>query len=295
MADKRYYWLKLKDDFFTENKRIKKLRKIAGGDTYTIIYLKMLLRSLKDNGKLYYEGVEEDFASELALDIDEDEENVKITVQFLLMNGLLEQVSEDEFILNKCSEMTGSEAYSTERSRRCRSNKKEIEALQCNTGATHSNGLQLRDRDRDRDREKREELEIEKETEKDITISNDIVCQTDVRRVVEEWNTLDSFGINPVSRISSDSKRGKALRARIKQYGIDDVLKAIQMIRDSDFLQGKNKQGWTITFDWFVCPNNFPKVLEGNYNNRATVEQTTTGNAYIDAINNRVNIVDSWV
>ena len=36
---KKYYWLKLKDDFFN-SREIKKLRRIAGGDTYTIIYLK---------------------------------------------------------------------------------------------------------------------------------------------------------------------------------------------------------------------------------------------------------------
>ena len=41
---KRYYWLKLKDDYL-DSPKIKKLRKIAGGDTYTIIYLKMQLLS----------------------------------------------------------------------------------------------------------------------------------------------------------------------------------------------------------------------------------------------------------
>ena len=44
MAEKRYYWLKFRDDFF-DSKRIKKLRKMAGGDTYTIIYLKMMLKT----------------------------------------------------------------------------------------------------------------------------------------------------------------------------------------------------------------------------------------------------------
>lgn len=39
MAEKKYYWLKMTDQFF-EDKAIKKLRKIAGGDTYTIIYKK---------------------------------------------------------------------------------------------------------------------------------------------------------------------------------------------------------------------------------------------------------------
>ena len=56
---KRYYWLKLPDDFFRQ-KPIKKLRKIAGGDTYTIIYLKMLLIAMKQDGRLYFEGVEDD-------------------------------------------------------------------------------------------------------------------------------------------------------------------------------------------------------------------------------------------
>ena len=88
--NKRYYWLKLKDDFFRQ-KEIKQLRRIAGGDTFTIVYLKMLLRSLKDDGKLYYEGIEQDFVSELALDIDEDEDNVKVTVSFLMAKGLLIQ------------------------------------------------------------------------------------------------------------------------------------------------------------------------------------------------------------
>lgn len=46
---KRYWWLKLPENFF-DAIEIKKLRRIAGGDTYTIIYLKMMLLSLKNNG-----------------------------------------------------------------------------------------------------------------------------------------------------------------------------------------------------------------------------------------------------
>lgn len=101
------------------------------------------------------------------------------------------------------------------------------------------------------------------------TVSCDTVCRTDVQRVIECWNALGDFGIKAVSRINSGTKRYDSLVARIKQYGIDDTLLAIDQIRDSDFLQGKNKNGWTITFDWFVLPNNFIKVLEGNYNNRS--------------------------
>lgn len=59
MAEKKYYWLKMTDQFF-EDKAIKKLRKIAGGDTYTIIYLKMLLTAIKQGNKMYFEGIEDD-------------------------------------------------------------------------------------------------------------------------------------------------------------------------------------------------------------------------------------------
>lgn len=62
MAEKKYYWLKMTDQFF-EDKAIKKLRKIAGGDTYTIIYLKMLLTAIKQGNKMYFEGIEDDFIS----------------------------------------------------------------------------------------------------------------------------------------------------------------------------------------------------------------------------------------
>ena len=50
--NKRYFWFKLFDDFF-QSKRIKKLRNLAGGDTYTIIYLKMQLKALKTDGYFY--------------------------------------------------------------------------------------------------------------------------------------------------------------------------------------------------------------------------------------------------
>ena len=105
---KRYYWLKLPEDFFGD-KAIKRLRKIAGGDTYVIIYLKMMLRSLKDDGYLYYDGLEEDFPAELALDLDEEEDNVQVTLNFLLQHGKLEIRSEQEYFMPDMKQSIGSE------------------------------------------------------------------------------------------------------------------------------------------------------------------------------------------
>lgn len=125
MADpKRYYWFRLHKDFF-QKKEIKRLRRVAGGDTYTIIYLKMLLRSIVDGGKLYFDGYEETFVSELALDIDEDEQNVQITVNYLLKNGLLLECEADEYYLPEANNNTGSETAAASRMRKLRNKSKE--------------------------------------------------------------------------------------------------------------------------------------------------------------------------
>lgn len=116
------------------------------------------------------------------------------------------------------------------------------------------------------------------ESESSLTVSNDTVCRTDIQRVVERWNSLESFGVKAVCKLAPQTKRYTALVARIKQYGIDSVLIAIDRIKQSDFLCGHNKKGWTITFDWFVLPSNFPKVLEGNYDNTVTQYTSNSNN-----------------
>lgn len=110
------------------------------------------------------------------------------------------------------------------------------------------------------------ELDKDKEEDNNLIVSKDTIRQTDVRRVVEEWNKLQDVGIAPIRDIKPASKRCQMLKGRIREYGMDDLLKAMDNIRHSDFLRGENKNGWMITFDWFVKPNNFLKVLEGNYN-----------------------------
>ena len=87
------------------------------------------------------------------------------------------------------------------------------------------------------------------------------------QKIIDAWKALSDIGIKPIRNVTPGSKRNDQLRARIREYGEDAVLEAIENIRKSDFLQGKNNRGWMITFDWFILPSNFPKVLEGNYDN----------------------------
>lgn len=108
----------------------------------------------------------------------------------------------------------------------------------------------------------------DEEKEEIIITESGIINHSDIQSILNTWNELEQYGIKAVKKLKNTTERYDRLSARIKEYGIADVLAAIENIKQSDFLQGKNNRGWTITFDWFVRPNNFPKVLEGNYTNK---------------------------
>lgn len=64
-------------------------------------------------------------------------------------------------------------------------------------------------------------------------------------------------------------KRKRAINNLLKEYSLEEMLKAMGKIRTSNFLQGNNKTGWQISFHWFTNKSNFLKVLEGNYDDKA--------------------------
>lgn len=270
MGEKRYFWLKLYDDFFS-SKRIKKLRTLAGGDTYTIIYLKMQLKALKDEGYLYFDGIMDDFAEELALDIDEKPEDVKLTIQYLLSVGLLQtDESREEWYLTYTQKCIGSETASAQRVRDFRERKKQDNTLQCNADVTEVKPIGSVEIEKEKDIDI--EIDIEKdinslskdkessdESDADVIVSANKSYSKDIASVVEAWNKTDFISVD---KIRSSSQRYKRCVARIKEFGLEKVLKAIQVANESDFL----KQASWFNFDWFVRPNNFPKVLDGNYN-----------------------------
>lgn len=153
MAERRYWWLKLQEDFFKQ-KAMKKLRRMENGSTYTIIYLKMQLASLRNNGMLVFEHMEDSFANELAYEIDEAPEDVAATIDFLLRYGLLVPLSKDESYIPAAVENSGSEGSSAKRMRALR----ERGTSQCDGSASLCYG--------EKEKELEKEIEIELELER---------------------------------------------------------------------------------------------------------------------------------
>ena len=75
-------------------------------------------------------------------------------------------------------------------------------------------------------------------------------------------------------QLKINDKRKRAINNLLKEYSLEEMLQAMGKIRTSNFLQGNNKTGWQISFDWFTNKSNFLKVLEGNYDDKAGINNS---------------------
>ncbi|RXI46059.1 hypothetical protein DP145_01590 [Clostridium tetani] len=121
------------------------------------------------------------------------------------------------------------------------------------------------------------DIELDIELDKDIDIEEDIERDIDKNKInwsniLESWNSLPD-SINKIRTISG-TRRDK-VKTRMKNLNLteEDILKAIERIKESNFLQGKNDRSWAIKFDWlFKNDTNIMKLLEGNYDNKEIVK-----------------------
>lgn len=232
---KKYFWLKLKEDFFRQ-KEVKKLRRIAGGDTFTIIYLKLQLLSMKTDGLLEYTGLEENFAEELALEIDEDTDNVAVTLNFLTKCNLVEVIDDKEILLTKVPESIGKESESAERVRNHRE-KKKLLSLQCNSSVTNSNT------------EIEKDIELEKETDIDIKTLRQSILE--LKELIEKQFNKPLYPTD-IDKIIIFSN----------QYKVNPL----EIYKESDFLRGVAKKGKPTLRMWFV-EETYKNMSQGGYVN----------------------------
>ena len=274
---KKYYWIRLQKGFF-KSLAMKKLRRIAGGDTYTIIYLKLQLLSADTEGVLYYEGIENSFAEEVASLLDEDEDNVKVTLQFLESVGLLERKGEDEYLLTEVPFIVGSETDKAQlmRNKRAKDKQNLLESGNNVTAELPSVTECYTEKEKIREREREEKRESRVDYELIARMYND---------------TCVSF---PRVTTLSDARK-KAIKARLNKYTIEDLERAFTMAEASDFLKGNNGRNWSANFDWIIKDTNIAKILDGNYNNKANnnVNQHTT-NSTAQELDAFYSMASSW-
>lgn len=260
---KKYYWLKLKNDFFN-NTEIKVLRRVAGGDTYTLIYLEMLLLSLENNGFLYFEGVGEDLADELSVILGEKKEDVQFLLTFLEAKKLIEvNQGSDTIYLNTIEGMIGKESGSARRMRDLRAKEEQPklpEASHCDNDVQKSDKkvtLELRDKS------------LEKEKEKDKRY----IAEQKLDDLSEAVSAIVAY-LN--EKAQTKYKTGtKATQTRIKArlgegFAVDDFKRVID-IKTTEWLNDPNMRQYlrpeTLFGTKFEAYLNQPMPTKGGYGN----------------------------
>ncbi len=219
---KKYYWLKLKEDFF-ESKEMKILRKMPSGSEITIVLLKLQLYSLKTNGLVEIDRVCETLEEEISIIINEDKELVKLSLLALEKFNFI-NIDEDIEVLN-FAELIGSESASTLRSRKSRANK----TLQCNSNATLEQQTNRQNATVEQQKCNTEididldlDTDIKLDIDKDKDINSDVVAKqprkysSEISEVIEYLNLRANTKFKPtakdtVTKITSLLKQGYTL------------------------------------------------------------------------------------
>lgn len=293
-------WIKICSDIFDDEK-IMLIENLPSADSIIVIWFKLLCLAGKNNNsgvfilndKIAY--TDEMLATVFRRDIN----TVRLALKTFENYGMIEIVSGVYTIPNwgkyqNLDKIEQKSQYMRNYMQEYR--KKQKDKIECKTNSklygkinSKANVSSAEVYNKELDKKELDNKEKEIEEENDLIVSKDTIRQTDVQRIIDEWNTLEEFGITPVKRMTP--KREQAVKARIRQNCVEDILEAIENIRHSTFLQGQNKNGWMVTFDWFLKPGNFAKVFEGQYMGKSTNRPCS----YMEKIQNRVSEVDNWV
>ena len=294
-------WIKICSDIFDDEK-IMLIENLPSADSIIVIWFKLLCLAGKNNNsgvfilndKIVY--TDEMLATIFRRDIN----TVRLALKTFENYGMIEIVSGVYTIPNwgkyqNLDKIEQKSQYMRNYMQEYR--KKQRSKIECKTNSklyrktnSKANVSSAEVYNKESYKEDNKELDKkEKEEDNDLIVSKDTICQNDIQQIITEWNSLEEFGIAPVKRMTS--KREQAVKARIRQNQMKDILEAIENIRHSSFLQGQNKDGWMITFDWFLKPGNFAKVFEGNYLDKSGNKPQS----YMEKIQSRVSEVDSWI
>lgn len=242
-------WIRLEIDMF-DNKKIRHIRKLPEGNNIVLIWMMLLTMAgrCNSNGIIFLAENIPYTNKMLADELDFDESVIELALTILEKFGM---ITRDGTMLS----IPGWEEH------------QNIDGLEKIREQTRKRVAEHRKRQKELSEEERMP-----EIPEQISCEKDLVKPGDVQKVVDEWNKLQQFGIQPIARMTA--RRTQMLKARIREYGMDKVMQALENVRNSDFLLGKKKD-FIIDFEWFVKPNSFLKILENRYHNREDMRNGT--------------------
>lgn len=177
MASKKFYWLKLKRDFFKRHD-IRIIEEMPNGKDYILFYLKLLLESIDHEGSLRFSDAIPYNEQMLSVVTNTNVDIVKSAMSLFLELNMIEVMDDQTIYMNEVERLIGSETDSAERVRRHRLSTKN--ALHGNTDVTTSNESVTQSKRKS----------IEKELELDLEV--DVVRENGIGNEQTVDNSVDN-------------------------------------------------------------------------------------------------------
>lgn len=189
--NKRYYWLKLKRDFFRRHD-IQIVENMPNGKDYILFYLKLLCESVDHNGNLRFSEQIPYNEQMLATITNTNIDVVRSAIQVFEELGMMEVLDDGTYFMNEVQKMLGSETKWAEKKRDYR-----LKKGQCPQGV-----LPMSDKSKRESIEKDIDKDKEKENTKESSLSLDSGEMFDFE---EAFNK--TFEIYPKKKAYSKAKK----------------------------------------------------------------------------------------
>lgn len=247
---KKYYWLKLKEDFF-DDETIRYIEEQPNGILYSNFYLKLCLKSLKYDGKLIRvvgETLIPYDAQTLSRLTGVDIDTVRCAMLLFEKIGTVKILESGEIYLSQVAELTGKETDKAILMRRARAEKKLANSEGVTMLPECYPEIEIRDRDKEKEKE-------------DIGASS--------QKPSYNYSFFQAVYNEVCSNLPScrtlTEKRKKAIRAFLKDFTANQWQEICQRSNGSKFLTGGNDRGWKADIDFLLKPDKAAKILEGGY------------------------------
>lgn len=253
---KRYYWLKLKRDFFKRHD-IQIIESMPNGKDYVLFYLKLLVESVDHEGGLRFSDTIPYNEQMLATVTNTNVDIVHRAMEIFQGLNLVEILDDQTIYMEEIQKMTGSEGWSTQRVREFRA-KSGQKALQCNTNVTNCNARETKSKSKS----KSKSIEIDIAPD-EPAISRQITNYSLIRDLfISHCPSLPQ----PTPSDKWTAARKKAVRS--KELSPDAFAEVFDRVEQSDFLSGRSGKWSGCSLDWVLKPANWQKIIEGTYDNR---------------------------
>ena len=291
--EEKFYWIKLREDFFEDDSAIDYLMSQENGSDYVILYQLLCLKTSNTQGRLYSQ------VGEMIVPYNVEKirrltkyfstDTIVVALELFKKCGLIYLEKESGLLKIDIESMVGSESANKAaiRKRKSRENQRIAENKALWGGETtscdkmsHENVTKCHIENKSIEyREKNISTNVDISEKSQKNSAEEVVKDLDdgfkdfSKRFVNEWNSIPE--LPTIRQLRPNSQRYKQFHGRYTEVG-EDLVQLIDKIKCSSFLRGKNNRGWKATLEWVMNPNNFDKVMENKYADKGKVKEDGT-------------------